>query len=91
MVPFATTPYILDALGDSKFGAYALIDSSTAHFGIFDREVGSLLIVYMTLLKAISPVNAEKPDINVTAFGVCERGSNMPIGLNTRAIRRKIS
>jgi O-antigen/teichoic acid export membrane protein len=45
---FLTTPVLLHALGEVKFGAYAVIASLTMYFGILDLGIGGSLTRYMT-------------------------------------------
>lgn len=45
---FLTTPVLLRTLGETKFGAYAVIASLTTYFGILDLGIGGSLTRYMT-------------------------------------------
>ena len=67
LVGFAVLPSLVNSLGDSRFGVYAVIGSLTAYFGILDLGIGGGLTRYMTLYSERGEHSAVR---QITTFGL---------------------
>jgi O-antigen/teichoic acid export membrane protein len=67
LVGFAVLPALVNSLGNTRFGVYAVIGSLTAYFGILDLGIGGGLTRYMTLHSERGEPSAVR---QITTFGL---------------------
>lgn len=80
LVGIFLSPYILHHLGDTAFGLWILIFSTTGYYGLFDLGIRSSIIRYVARYSATDSKEELNRLANTALFGYCA------IGLVTMAI-----
>ncbi|HVP54244.1 MAG TPA: oligosaccharide flippase family protein [Candidatus Eisenbacteria bacterium] len=74
LVGIFLSPYILHRLGDTAFGLWVLIFSTTGYYGLFDLGIRSSIVRYVAKYSATDEPEELNRLVNTALFGYCGIG-----------------